>query len=281
MPLVVNTNLASLNAQRFLANNTNNLQKNLERLASGYRINRAADDAAGLQISEGLRSQIRGVTQAIQNAQDGSNMLSVAEGTLSVVQENLQRVRELTVQAANDTNGATQRTALKQEIDARIADINRITKATQYNNIKLLSNASTPTTFLLQVGANGVQSIDTIDIAGGLGSGTATALGLGSVTVDTATASLAFLGRIDTALSTVSSRRASIGAVQNQLDSAISNLNITRENFEASESRIRNVDVAKETAELTRNQILQQAAASILSQANQTPQLALTLLRGQ
>ncbi len=120
MPLVVNTNVASLNAQRYLTQNTNALSKSFERLASGYRINRAADDAAGLQISENLRAQIRGVGQAINNAQDGNNLLSVAEGTLSVVQDNLQRIRELTVQAANDTNSSTQREAIKQEIDARI-----------------------------------------------------------------------------------------------------------------------------------------------------------------
>jgi len=282
MPLVVNTNVPSINAQRLLTQNTNSLTKNLERLASGYRINRAADDAAGLQISENLRSQIRGVGQAINNSNDGFNLLSVAEGTLSVVQDNFQRIRELTVQAANDTNGTNQRTAIKQEIDARLADINRITKASDYNGIKLL-DTSTPGSLRLQIGANAVLSLDTIDIASGgaLGDATATTLlTVSSVDIQNNSAALAFLANVDTALATISTRRATIGSLQNRLESAVNNLMITKENFESSESRIRNVDVAKESAEMTRNQILQQASATILSQANSAPQLALTLLRG-
>lgn len=283
MPLVVNTNVSSLNAQRNLAVNTSGLSKSLEKLASGFRINRAADDAAGLQISETLRSQIRGVSQAISNAEDGINLLSVAEGTLGVVQEHLQRIRELTVQAANDTNGATQRDAIRNEITARMDEINRITKATEFNGIKLLHSA-TPTSLRLQVGANATASLDTIDIAGALGSATASGLGLasggnvGSVNISTNSAAQNFLTSVDAALTAVSNKRAGIGALQNRLDGTISNLQITRENFEASESRIRNVDVAKEAAALAKYQILQQAATSILAQANQSPALALSLI---
>jgi flagellin len=282
MSIVINTNVASLNAQRLLTNNTNALSKNLERLASGFRINRAADDAAGLQISENLRAQIRGVNQAINNSQDGFNLLSVAEGTLSVVQENLQRIRELVVQAANDTNGANQRAAIQQEIDARIDDIARITQATEYNGIKLLDG--TVTSLRLQVGANADVTLDTIDINadGAFNAATAADLGLvGPTAIGSNGDALALLGQVDTALTEVSERRATIGSLQNRLESAINNLLVTKENFEASESRIRNVDVAKESADLTRNQILQQASASILAQANQTPFLALNLIQGR
>ncbi len=278
MPLVINTNVSAINAQRNLATNGNNLNRSFERLSSGFRINRAADDAAGLQISEGLRSQIRGVNQAINNASDGYNMLSVAEGSLSVIQDNLQRIRELTVQAANDTNGTSQREAITQEIQARMDDIDRIAGAAEFNGNKLLDGSAS--SFFIQVGAGTDASLDTINIGSALADATATAgLGLGSVDVSNNSAALSFLTDVDAALSTVGELRATIGSFQNRLDSAINNLAITAENFEAAESRIRNVDVAKESANLTKYQILQQASASILSQANQSPQLALSLLR--
>ncbi len=276
MSLVINTNVTSLTSQRNLGVNTANLSRSLERLSSGYKINRAADDAAGLQISENLRGQIRGFGQAINNAQDGNNLLSVAEGTLSTVQDNLQRIRELTVQAANDTNVDDQRQAINQEIQARLDDIDRITNATQFNGINILS---TVTSFRLQVGANDTASLDTIDIASALGSATASALGFSTITVSTNSAALIFLADVDSALSEVSQRRAIIGSYQNRLHSAISNLQITQENFQSAESRIRNVDVALEASKLTQYQILQQASASILAQANQTPSLALSLIR--
>lgn len=278
MPLVINTNIASLNAQRSLTSNTNSLSRNLEKLASGFRINRAADDAAGLQISEGLRSQIRGVSQAINNAQDGVNLLAVAEGTLGVIQDNLQRIRELTVQGANDTNGSTQLDAIKTEINARLDDIDRIAQATSFNDKKLL-DGSIASSFRIQVGANASSSLDTLDIASGLQDTQVSTLGLASASFTNNSSALTFLSLVDDALNTVSSRRATIGALQNQLESGINNLSITKENFESAESRIRNVDVAKESADLTRNQILQQAASTILAQANQAPQLALSLLR--
>ncbi len=279
MPLVINTNVNSLNAQRLLSQNTMNLSKDLEQLASGYRINHAGDDAAGLQISENFTAQIKGTEQAINNAQDGLNLLSVAEGTLSVVQDNLQRIRELTVQAANDVNGSSQRTAIKQEIDARIADINRMTKATQFNGVNILKSIAN-VSFRLQVGANGVASQDTINIASALGSATATGLGLKATTnmISSNSNARAFLANVDSAMNNLSSRRAVIGSFQNRLQSAVSNLQIADQNFQASESQIRDVNVAKVTADLSKNQILQQASVSILAQANQLPALALKLI---
>lgn len=281
MPLVINTNVASINAQRLLTMNTNVLQKNMERLASGYRINKAADDAAGLQLSESLRTQIRGIYQAINNGQDGLNMLAIVEGTFSVVQENLQRIRELAVQAANDTNGVDQRNALKDEIDARISDINRIAAATQYNGKSLLNNAAAAS-FNLHIGPNNNATNDVINIGSVLISMTYTRLAsnFGSVTINTASTARRFMGYVDAALKNLGNRRAKLGTYQNRLDSAVANLSVARENYNSAESRIRNVDVAAEAASLTRNQILQQASATILAQANAAPQLALTLLRG-
>ena len=195
MSIVINTNVASLNAQRSLVINSQNFSKDLQQLSSGYRINTAADDAAGLQISEALKSQIRGANQAVNNAQDGTNLLSVAEGTLSVVQDNLQRVRELTVQAANGTNGTTQTNAIKSEISRRISDINRITKASQFNGTKLLSTA-TPSSLRIQVGGNAVSSLDTLNIGSALGDARATTLGVGSVNLSTNSKALTFLASL-------------------------------------------------------------------------------------
>ncbi len=286
MPLVINTNLASLNAQRNLAYNSAQLTKTFERLSSGYRINRAADDAAGLQISENLRSQIRGIDAAANNAQDGINLLSVAEGGVTTINDNLQRMRELLVQAANDTNGTSQIDAIENEIIARMAEIDRVAGSTKFNGMEVIG-ANTPGDLFLQIGPGGT-SVDTVNIgtnANVLGSMTAMDLALplvGSVTLlsqgDTNTNARTMLGAIDTALASVGERLAAIGVNQNRLHSALSNLEITRENFSASESRIRNADIAKEAATLSKYQILQQAAVSILSQANQTPNLALSLI---
>jgi flagellin len=280
MSIVVNTNVQSINAQRFLNANSNNLGRTLEKLSSGYRINRAADDAAGLQISETLRSQSRGTAQAINNAQDGNNVLSIAEGSLGVIGDNLQRIRELTVQAANDTNGTSQRDAIKQEIKARLKDVDRIASSTEFNGKKLLDG--TQSSFKIQVGANNNSTLDVINIASGLGDVRSTSgLSIASTSIDVSSngRALGFLAKIDTAISTVNTRRATIGTFQNRLESAINNLSITQENFQSAESRIRNTDVAKESANLTRYQILQQVSSSILSQANQNSQLALSLIR--
>ncbi len=280
MPLVVNTNVSSLTAQRHLSRNTNALSKSIERLASGFRINRAGDDAAGLQVSENLRSQVRGSKKALDNVQDGINVMSIADGALSVITENLQRMRELTVQAANDTYDANQRIAIKQEMDARSADITRINNATEFNGVAMF----TIPTFVLQIGANDNPLNDTLDVGatGGFNAVDSVALGVdaGATNVTDNLNSLTTLGLLDTAIVTINAQRASIGAVVNQLESAQENLMIGIEALSASESRIRNVDVAAESAELARNQILQQASATVLAQANQQPSLALQLLQG-
>lgn len=283
MPLIINTNSMSLNAQRHLSNNTGSLSKTMERLASGYRINRAGDDAAGLQLSENLRAQIRGSQKALDNTLDGVNFLNLADGSLQTIQDNLQRIRELTVQAANDTYATAQRTAITQEIDQLRADIDRISNAAQFNGVLMLASTGLPANFWIQVGANSSGTNDRIDIAPALGDSTAiTGLGLTTAggNVSNNSAAQAYLTLIDTAIRTVNVRRGNLGAIINRLNGAVSNLQISIENQSSSESRIRNADIASESAELTRNQILQQSAATILSQANQSPQLALTLLKG-
>jgi flagellin len=282
MPITINTNVAALNAQRNVEANTSGLNKSLERLASGFRINRAGDDAAGLQISETLRSQIRGSKQALSNAQDGINVLNIVDGAQGVIQDNLQRVRELTVQAANDTLATSQRTAIATEITQRLSDVDRIANSTTFNGVNLLSS-STPTNYFIQLGANNSATNDRIDLVTGLGNTTTGASGLNvtftaSTDIANNSAAQAFLGTLDTALSSLNTKRATLGALSNRLESSLSNLSVSIENLSSAESRIRNVDVATESASLTKNQILQQASTSILSQANQSPSLALSLI---
>jgi flagellin len=280
MPITINTNIGSINAQRNVDANSAALGKSLERLASGFRINRAGDDAAGLQISESLRAQIRGSKQALQNAQDGINVLNIADGAQSVIQDNLQRVRELTVQAANDTLASAQRTAIATEITQRLSDVDRVANSTTFNGVNLLSTAS-PSSYFIQLGANNSATNDRIDVVGGLGNATTSGLGISSfasTNVASNSAAQSFLGTLDTALSNLNTKRATLGALTNRLESSVSNLSVSIENLSSAESRIRNVDVASESANMTRNQILQQASTSILSQANQSPSLALSLI---
>jgi len=285
MPLYINTNVASLNAQRNLGANTDALGSSLAKLSSGFRINNAADDAAGLQVSENLRSQIRGKQKALGNVQDGTNVLNIADGALGVITENLQRMRELVVQAANDTYSTDQRDAIKAELDKRSDDISRIAASTAFNGVNLLDGTSNgAATFILQVGANNSSTDDVLDVGntGAFENSNSATLGVdsGNLAVENNANAQGTLNKIDLALQTVNTQRSTIGSLVNQLQSASQNLQIDIENFSASESRIRNVDVAMETANMTRNQILQQAAATVLGQANQGPQLALTLLRG-
>jgi flagellin len=281
MVLQVNTNVSAINAQRNLSLNTRALSVSLERLASGFRINRSADDAAGLQISESLRTDIRGSQRALDNAQDGINVLNIVDGAQNVIQENLQRIRELTVQAASDTQATAQRTAINQEINARRNDIDRIANTTKFNGVNLLGTSAVAN-FRIQYGPNSDATNDVIDLVSALGNTTTGTSGLNISTANITSNSTAqtYLGEVDSALDTLNSRRALLGAFSNRLDSAISSLSINVENLSAAESRIRNVDVAQESARLTRNQILQQAATSILAQANQSPSLALSLIRG-
>lgn len=291
MPLIINTNVSSMNAQRYLGNNTSALQKTMEKLSSGYRINRAGDDAAGLQLSENLRSQIRGSQKALDNTQDGINVLNLADGAMQTMTDNLQRIRELTIQAASDTYNATQRSAIQGEIVQLLADIDRIASSTTFNGVSLFPTAAT--SFILQVGANSTANVDTIDVGAALGNATSNGLGITSwngtaLTVNMAVNGTAggnvartFLGQVDAAILAVNTRRGNLGAFVNRLEGAANNLSISVENLSASESRIRNVDVAMESSNLTRNQILQQASNTILAQANQSPQLAIQLLQGR
>ena len=281
MPITINTNVQSINAQRNLNNNTRLLDKSLERLASGFRINRSADDAAGLQISETLRAQIRGSQQALSNSQDGINVMNIVDGAQSVIQDNLQRVRELTVQAANDTLATPQRTAIATEITQRLADVDRIANSTTFHGVTLLASGTAPVNYFIQVGANNGATNDRIDVASGFGSTTSLGLGIAAFTVANVadnSAARTFLTTLDTALTTLNTRRAIVGAGTNRLESAISNLSVSVENLSSAESRIRNADIASESAALSRNQILQQASSSILAQANQSPSLALSLI---
>ena len=285
MSIVVNTNVQSLNSQRLLSSNTKTLGKSLEKLASGYRINRASDDAAGLQISESLRSQIRGSQQANNNVQDGINLLNTADGAFETITNNLQRIRELVVQGGNDTLAPQQRSAINSELLQLATDVTRIANSTQFNKINLLDG--TQTNLKLQVGANAVSSTNVIDIGANnvFASASASSLGLfisGALQTKVGSngSALKSLSIVDAALQTVQNRRAAIGALTNRLDGTSANLSISVENFSASESRIRNADIAKESATLTKNQVLQQASAQILGQANQTTQLALSLLKG-
>jgi len=283
MSIVVNTNVNSILVQRSLGASTNEIGKSLQRLSTGYRINKAADDAAGLTISESLKSQARGAQVATQNAQAGVNLLQTAEGDLGIIQDNLQRIRDLAVQAANDTNGSSERTAIESEVSQRLDEITRISKASKFNTIGLLDGSSTALN--LQIGGNSEATTNAIDVAGGtvnpLDAADASALGVDittGTTLASASAASAYIDTIDTAIADVSERRSTIGSLQNRLDSAIQSLSIKYENMSASESRIRDVDVAKEAASLTKNQILQQASATLLAQANQSPQVALSLI---
>jgi flagellin len=286
MSIVVNTNVSSILVQRSLANSTGSIGKSLERLSTGSKINSAADDAAGLVISEGLKSQERGSATAAQNAQTGANLLQSAEGDLGVIQENLQRVRDLSVQAANGTYGSTERNAIKSEVKARLEEIDRIAKASKFSKINLLDG--TKTDLKIQIGADSTASLNALTVGAPLKSATMTGLSittssqtLSSVLDDmfaSSTKAASFVSTIDTAISEVSTRRSDIGSLQNRLSSAIASLGIKQENMAAANSRIRDVDVAKEAAVLTKNQILQQASVSLLAQANQSPSIALSLI---
>jgi flagellin len=280
MPLYINTNVPSLTAQRSLSSNSLNLNKSLERLATGYRINRANDDAAGVQISELLRTQIRGSQKALDNTQDGINVLNIADGAYETLTNSLQRIRELVVQGASDTNGTAQRTAIKSELDQLSSEIDRIVNTTTFNGLTLLNGSNS--TFFIQVGSNGTSN-DHINVGAIFANNLTNNLQVdtSNLTVDTTTNAQLTLNRLDTAIGTITSRRATLGAFINRLEATTNNLQISIENQSAAESRIRNVDVAQESSKLVSSQILQQAAASILTQANQTTSLALSLLQGR
>ena len=273
MGLRVNTNSLSLTAQRSLNDVTERLQGNFKRLSSGLRIASAADDAAGLGISERMRAQIRSLGQAGRNANDGISLVQTAEGALNEVNSSLGRMRELAIQAANGTLNTGDRTALDNEFQELITEIDRIADQTDFNGIQLLDG--TQSTLDLQVGT---EDGETISIS--LTSMTDTDLALTGASFDLTSASNASnaLATIDAAIDSVTTFRSELGASQNRLNSAVRSIATTQENLSAAESRIRDVDIASETADLTRNTIMQQAAVSVLAQANVQPQLALGLL---
>lgn len=269
--MIINHNIAALNTLRQLDANTNATQKSLEKLSSGLRINRASDDAAGLAISEKMRAQIRGLDMANKNAQDGISLIQTAEGALNETHSILQRMRELAVQSANDTNTDQDRAQLQAEIDQLLSEIDRISTDTEFNTKKLLDGSFTAT---FQIGANQGQSITfsiaTMDTNG---------LTLAGLDISSQTGADAAIASLDDAINAVSTERAKLGALQNRLEHTINNLGTASQNLTAAESRIRDVDMAKEMAEFTKNSILNQAAQAMLAQANQLPQGVLQLLR--
>ncbi|MBN8539832.1 MAG: flagellin FliC [Deltaproteobacteria bacterium] len=276
MGLRINTNVASLNAQRNLLGTKWGLDKSLERLSSGYRINRAGDDAAGLAISENLRAQVRGLKQASRNAQDGVSLVQVAEGGLNEVSSILIRLRELAVQAASDTIGPVERQFLNVEYDQLVSEIDRIADATEFNGTQLLSGTGSVLDF--QVGTRNDPNIDRLSFDASKADSNSAALGVNLTSVADKASAQNSLSAIDSAIVSVSAMRADFGAIQNRLQSTIGNIAVSVENLSAANSRIRDVDVAEETAEMTRNNILLQAGTSVLAQANQTSNTALSLL---
>ncbi len=275
MAVVINTNVASLNAQRNLNKSQLGLNKSMQRLSSGLRVNSAKDDAAGLAISDRMTSQIRGLNQAVRNANDGISLAQTAEGALGETTNLLQRMRELSVQSANDTNTEADRTSLQAEFTQLQSEINRIAQTTQFNNRGLLNGSTTAAVF--HIGANAGQTI-TLSI-NNMSAASLGANGVATITVSTQARANSAITQIDLAIADVDSERGSLGAVMNRLESTIANLSNVSENIAASRSRILDADIAQETSEMTKNNILQQAGVSVLSQANQSTQLALGLLQ--
>lgn len=304
MSLVINTNISAIQAQRRLNYSTSQVEGAMERLASGSRINRAADDAAGLNISQNLTSQIKRQQQALRNTQDGVSIVQTAEGAISTIVDHLQRIRELTIQAANDTYSTAARDAVEAEMRSRFSDIDRISLSTEFNGIQLLDgNIQLPTTpsAYIQIGPNTSLQTNVMDLTPSLGSlstgdvnnippvgvgldifgATKTFTDIASIDFASHTDATDFLSDIDNAITIATSRRAGLGSFQNQLESVTENLNSSIENLSASNSRIKDVDVAGETAVLTQYQVLQNAAVSVMAQSNRLPQLVLGLLEAR
>ncbi len=275
MGMQINTNIAGLNAYRNLSVTQNDLSKSLEKLSSGLRINRAGDDAAGLAISEGLKAQIGGLKVAGRNAQDGISVVQTAEGSLNEVHSTLQRLRDLAVQAGNDSNNAESRTAIATEATQLVEELGRIADSTNFNGIQLLDGSAGTLNF--QVGADGdANNAISVDLTGADVNAVVTTMGALDFT-DHAGAQAAITS-IDTAITSISTARSDLGAVQNRFERTINNLNVAVENLSASNSRIRDTDMAAEMSQFTRSQILSQAGTAMLAQANQLPQGVLQLL---
>ena len=271
--MVIQHNIAANNAYRNLSMNSTSSQKNLEKLSSGYRINRSADDAAGLAISEQMRSKINGLDQATQNAQDGIGLIQTAEGALTETHNMLQRLVTLSTQAANGTYNSTARTSIKSEVEELKSEITRIANTTDYNGIKPIASTATKS-ITLQVGPTSGEIL--LVAVSGL---TASKLSISDIAVTSVSKANAAITKLNAAIDKVSKHRANLGAAQNRLEHTINNLKVTSENMTAAESRIRDTDMAKEIAAFTKNNILNQAAQSMLAQANQQPQGVLSLLR--
>lgn len=295
MSMFINTNVGAINAHRNLGMNNTAMSKTMEKLSSGFRINRAADDAAGLAISEKMRFQMNGMNQAMRNAQDGISLIQTAEGALTEVHSMLQRLNTLANQSATGTYDEKDRGNIQKEVDALISEIDNITSSTNFNGIQLLggfskasgaSAAPTTASVTFQIGVDSTNTLtaELKDVSAKELSLISTTTGASGATVtknldlSTATSARSALKTIEAAINTVSEQRASFGAVQNRLEHTINNLGVTAENLSASESRIRNADMAKEMTDFTRNQILVQAGTSMLAQANSAPQSVLKLL---
>lgn len=276
MGLRINTNTAALNAQRTLSNTTRAQQASLERLSSGNRINKSGDDAAGLAISENLRAQIRGLRQAKRNASDGVSLVQVTEGGLNEISNILIRLRELAVQAASDTIGDTERSFTDREFQSLKSEVQRIAENTTFNGIPLLSGRENPID--IQVGVQN-KANDRLSYDTAFANVQVEALGLTDGMVGSKVGAQTSLGQIDASLKHVNEVRSTLGAMQNRLQSTINNLSIYDENLSAANSRIRDVDIAEESSEITKQNILQQSGVSVLAQANSSQQMALKLLQ--
>lgn len=271
---VINTNITALIGQNNLNKSQSAQQTSMERLSSGLRINSAKDDAAGQAIANRMTAQVTGLGQAQRNANDGISLAQTAEGAMNSINDNLQRMRELSVQAANGTNSAADLTSIQEEIDARIAEIDRVANSTNFNGIDLLEG--TNTTHTIQVGTGADAAKDQIDIT--TIDATFDALVAGGIDVTVADGGTAAITALDEAIKTVDSARSGLGASQNRLESALDNISSTSTNLSAARSRIEDADYAVEVSNMTRANILQQAGTSVLAQANQTPQSVLSLL---
>lgn len=279
MGLRIATNISALNSQRHMVNTRKLLDRSLERLSSGYRINKAGDDAAGLAISEKLRAKTRGLVQAQRNASDGISLVQVAEGGLEEVQNILVRLRELGVQAASDTIGNQERKYLNEEYQALKEEVDRIANVTEFNGTVLLDGTGGSLDIQVNTGGQNLLGVDRISFDAFRADVNTDKLGLEEVSVDTKVNAQRSLAILDGAIEHVSSVRGELGAIDNRLSSTIRNLSVSIENLSAANSRIKDVDIAEETSELTKNNILMQAGTSVLQQANSLPKMALSLLQ--
>lgn len=291
MGIRIRTNVSSLVSQRFMSNNSQNQMKSLEKLSSGYRINKSSDDAAGLAVSESIRAKVRGLNVAKRNANDAVSMIQIAEGSMNEMSDILIRLRELSVQSASDTIGAQERGYLNREYTQLVDEMDRIVATTEFNNLKLFEQED-KSEFVIQVGTNGSlpednQDTISIDLQGLLFKSDDLGLGkddeIGPVEADDPGPERSTIAEkltvIDDAINRLASERATLGSVQSRLDSAINNLSVNVENLETANSRIRDVDFASETSKLAQSRVMLQSSTSVLSQANQVPEIALQLLR--